>query len=200
MGKIILIGGAATIGKSHTARKIAEELKRPWISTDAIRDLMLKTVREEDYPKLFIFSGTTAEEYLTNNSAANIVKHKLEEIEEVWKGVKVIIEEDYVWGSFIIEGEAVLPHLVSKLKNTEDQIIPIFLIDDNIERIRKTVFTRGLWSEAHTYSDDVKEKEVEWVVLFNEYIKKEAKRYGMPMVKITDGQNYLEEIKNIINR
>ena len=59
--KVILIGGSPTAGKSYTARKIAEELNLPWISTDTIREQMRGIVREEDYPNLFSHNEATAE-------------------------------------------------------------------------------------------------------------------------------------------
>jgi len=66
------------------------------------------------------------------------------------------------------------------------------------ERIKKTIFTRGLWDEAKKYPNDVKEKEVEWVIEFNNFIKKEAKKYNFPVVSIGDRKDYLKEIKKLI--
>lgn len=202
MRKIVLIGGSPTAGKSYTARKLAEQLKLPWISTDTIREEMRELVRRKDYPSLFDFYEATpkrAVEYLTHNTAKEIVKHQNEESMEVWKGVEAIIKTDYVWGAFIIEGIAVIPKLVSKLVKSNKGVKAIFLIDEDIKRIRKTIFTRGLWDEASKYPDSVKEKEVEWVIAFNNYIKKEAKRYNLPVVNIGNHDDYLKEVKKIIN-
>src|SRR3989338_9130054 len=88
MNKIVLIGGAPTVGKSYITRKLAEELKLPWISTDTIRDQMRKLVRKEDYPALFLHSESTpklAVKFLTNNTAKEIVKLHNKENKEVWK-------------------------------------------------------------------------------------------------------------------
>ena len=46
MNKVILIGGAPTVGKSYLGRKLAEELKLPWISTDTIREMMRKLITD----------------------------------------------------------------------------------------------------------------------------------------------------------
>lgn len=201
MDKIILIGGAPTTGKSYAARKIAEDLKLPWISTDTIREQMRKIVRHEDYPNLSPFSEATPEmavEFLTNNSAKEIVKFQNDESEDVWKGVKAFIEGDYEWGSFIIEGVAILPHLVKNLSMPDKEIKAVFLSNDSIERIRNIVFTRGLWDDADKYPNKVKEKEIEWVIEFNKYIEKEAEKHGFPVVKITNRENCINEIKNLI--
>jgi len=159
MEKIILIGGAPTIGKSYTARKIAEEFKLPWISTDTIREQMRKLVRKEDYPSLFLHANATAEmgvEFLTKNSAKKIVDIVNKESKDVWKGVKALIETDYVWKSYIIEGVAILPHLIYNFSKDKKNVKVIFLIDEDKDRIKKTIFTRGLWDSAKKYSDDVK--------------------------------------------
>jgi len=201
MNKVILIGGAPIVGKSYTARKIGEELKLPWISTDTIREQMRKIVNKKDYPHLFVFPNYNAEkgvEFLTKKSAKEIVKFQNEESQEVWKGVKALIEIEYVWRDFIVEGVAILPDLVKELSIKDKQIKAVFLIDNDRERIRKTIFTRGLWADADKYPDSVKEKEVEWVMEFNKYISCEAKKYGYAVIDIGDRKDYLVEIKRRI--
>lgn len=201
MEKIILIGGSPTAGKSYTARKISESLKLPWISTDTIRGQMRQIVKKEDFPNLFLCSDATPEmatEYLVKNSAEEIVNDVNNESLDVWKGINGLIETDYTWGSFIIEGVAILPHLAKKLSIKNKNIKIIFLIDDNEERVRETIFTRGLWDDADKYSDDVKGKEVEWVMAFNEYIIKEAEKYNFPVVRIGDRKKYIGHIKELI--
>ena len=202
MSKIILIGGSPTAGKSYTARKIAEELKLPWISTDTIREQMREIVRKEDYPNLFQHeddSTDKAVEFLTHNTAKEIVEHHNKENEDVWRGVVGIIEGDYVWGDFIIEGVAILPKLVvNQGWNNKKDIKVVFLIDEDRERVRNTIYTRGLWNKAENYPDNVKEKEVEWVFEFNNYIKHESKKYNLPMVNIGNRKDYIAEIKIII--
>ncbi len=203
MEKIILIGGAPTAGKSYVARKIAEKLKMPWISTDTIREQMREIVRKEDYPTLFLHAEATPEmgvDFLTKHNCEEIVKFVNKESVDVWKGVKALLETDYVWGSYIVEGVAILPHMVSNFAKNNDNIKVLFLVDEDTERIRKTIFTRGLWDSANKYPDSVKEKEVEWVVAFNNYIKKEAKKYRFPVVSVSNRKGYIEEIKKIIKK
>lgn len=201
MNKIILIGGSPTAGKSYTARKIVESLNFPWISTDTIKEQMIEIVSKKKFPNLFAHSEATSEmavDFLSNKSAKEIVKHQNDESIDVWSGVKALIETDYVWGSFIVEGVAILPNLVKKLSVENKEIKVVFLVNDDIECIRKTVFTRGLWDDADKYPDDVKEKEVEWVIEFNNYIIRESEKYGFPVVKIGNRKQYINEIKELI--
>lgn len=112
---------------------------------------------------------------------------------EVWKGVSAFIETDYVWKNFIVEGVAILPKLVKQLNHAED-IYPLFLIDNDENSIRQGIYTRGLWGNANTYSDSVKEKEVEWVMLFNNYIMEECKKCGYKCTMIGDREKTYEKI------
>ena len=194
--RIVLIGGAPTVGKSFLAKQLAEKFEMPWISTDIIRDQMRKIVRKEDYPALFDFdesNNISAKEYLTTHTPEQIVDDQNRESVEVWKGTEAIIETDYVWGSFVVEGVAVLPELVAKIED-KSEIIPIFIIDRNRERIRNSIFTRGLWGGADTYPDEVKEIEIEWVLEFNKYIEKESLKYGFKIFEVKDRSKLLGEI------
>jgi 2-phosphoglycerate kinase len=201
MKRVILIGGAPTSGKSHLAQQLAESLNLSWISTDGIREQMRKIVRKQEYPALFDHADATPAmgvAYLNTHTPNEIVKHHNKENVEVWKGVKAFIETDYNWHSFIVEGIAILPAQVAALKKKHKHVQAVFLIDENRARVRKTIFTRGLWDEARKYPDSVKEKEVAWVFAFNAYIKKEAKKHHLPVLSIGDRKNNLARVKRIL--
>jgi 2-phosphoglycerate kinase len=139
-----------------------------------------------------------AVEFLSHNSAKEIVKHQNEESLEVWKGVKAIIETDYVWKSFIVEGVAILPKLVYENYKNDLSVRAVFIIDNDEQRIRETIFKRGLWNDADKYPDSVKEKEVEWVMAFNNYLKEEIKKYPFPVIEIEKRESaVLEKILEI---
>lgn len=199
MNKIFLIGGAPTAGKTNATQKLAEALSLPWISTDVIRSIMIKTVKKEDYPDLFYTTTANAENYLAGHSVEEIVADQNKESFSVWRGVETFIDARYSgdWDSCIIEGIAVLPSLVHEARSRVDWIYPVFLYEDREERIREVIFTRGLWDDADKYSDEVKEKEVLWVIAFNKFIKEEATKYGFPLVQYQDDGSHLEEIKKL---
>ncbi len=91
-----------------------------------------------------------------------------------------------------------MPHLVAKEIADDKQIRPVFLIDEDVERIRKVVFSRGLWGDADTYSDDVKEKEVEWALLFSSRLKTEVKNYGYPLVEVEKDGNDFKKVLDVL--
>jgi len=200
MNKIILIGGAPTTGKSFVSQKLANELSLPWISTDVIRSIMIKTVRKEDYPGLFYTTTANAKNYLEEHSVQEIINDQNNESKEVWRGVQTFVDARYSgdWESCIVEGIALLPQLVHAAMKEHKGLQSIFLYEDRKERIREIIFTRGLWDDAEKYSDDVKEKEVEWVMLFNQFIKDEATKYGFPLIQYKDDGSHFEEIKKLL--
>lgn len=193
--KIILIGGAPTTGKSTIAQLVAKKLSIPWISTDQIREIMRTVARRTDFPKLFNPEGYTAERFLNEFSAEQIVKIEMDQGEAVWPIIKKFIQEDYTWEEgFIVEGIGLLPHLIAKDLKNKKNIRAVFLVDENADRIRHVVFTRGLWDDAHTYSDDVKEREVEWASLFSHKIKKEAEKYSYPCIEVKKSKDDLQAV------
>ena len=200
MRKIILIGGAPTLGKSYLAKRIAEELRMTWISTDTIREQMREIVRKKDFPNLFMFTNASTEmarKYLTENKPKEIVIHQNLESKDVWCGVKAIIEKDYVWDDFIIEGVAVIPSLIAHLP-ANIKIVPIFLVDDDKERIKDTIFKRGLWDMAAKYPDDLKGIEVDWVIEFDKWIRGESEKHNYKIFEVGNRLDYIHEITKYV--
>ncbi len=120
--------------------------------------------------------------------------------EDVWKGVQAFIETNQNWKEgYIIEGVSILPHLVNTYHPQGIHIKSIFLYDPDPERTRAVVFSRGLWDEAYTYSDTVKEKEVEWASLFSEILIQEAQDYQLPFLAVEKSSRDLQAIRTILS-
>ena len=184
MNKIYLMGGAPTVGKTHTAQRLSKKLGVPWISTDSIRRTMRNYVNKKDYPHLFEEGNVlSAEEYLSRFTPSQIVANQNRESLDVWRGVENLINTEYVWESFIIEGVAVIPKLVKKLVKNK-RIQPLFLVHKDENKIREVVYRRGLYSPADEYSDKYKEKEVIWASMLNEKIRQEATKFKLPLYEI----------------
>jgi len=136
------------------------------------------------YPDLYNAEGYDAVSYLTTFSAEEVADMEFKQGVAAWPGNKELIEEDFTWRQgFIVEGVNLLPELIPTLETSSD-IRPVFLVDDSKARMREVVFNRGLWDDARSYPDDVKEKEVEWASIFSERLEKSALEYGYPVVKV----------------
>lgn len=182
--KIILIGGAPTVGKSTIAGLLSAKLGLPWISTDQTREIMRVMANKSEHLDLYGVDGHDAVSFLTTFTAEQIADMEFRQGASAWLGNKKLIEDDFTWRKgFIIEGVNILPELIPTLQTSSD-IRPVFLIDDNEDRMRQVVFDRGLWDDADKYPDDVKEKEVEWATIFSQKLEKSALKYGYPVVKI----------------
>lgn len=94
---------------------------------------------------------------------------------------------------------AILPHLIGRDFKDNLSIKPIFLVDENADRIQEVVFTRGLWDDARTYPDEVKEKEVEWVLLFSHWLRKEAEQFGYQIVDVEKQERDWAVVLNALN-
>jgi 2-phosphoglycerate kinase len=193
---IILIGGAPTTGKSTVAQALAVQLNLPWISTDRIRAIMRKATTPEACPGLYLPQGHDVEKFFANFTIEQIVEREMQQGEIVWSGVKELIDDTkYTWKEgFICEGVGVLPHLVARDFGNDPTVTALFLCDTNVDNTRQAVFTRGLWDIAHTYTDDVKEKEVEWVTLYAQQLELEVKKYGYPWIRIGKTEDDLATI------
>lgn len=198
---IVLIGGAPTTGKSTMAEKIARHLNLPWISTDQIRDIARYFARREDVPNLFNPEGYDAEKFLTKFSAQEISDIEFKQGDAVWPAVRAFIEKDYTYErGFVIEGVNLLPHHITDLQGYvhTESLFPVFLIDDNEERIRDVIFNRGLWGDADSYPDSVKEKEVEWVRVFNNRIRDEAAEHNISVVDVSKQDNDVAKVLEVL--
>ena len=197
--KIILIGGAPTTGKSTIAELASKKLGLPWISTDQVRKIIRAVAHKEDYPALFCTREYTAERFLNEFSAEETVKLEMNQGKEIWPTISRFIEEDSTWkDGFIIEGISILPNLVARDFKDNKNIKAVFLIDEDADRIRDVVFKRGLWAKAETYSDDVKEKEVEWALLFGQKTKEGAKKHNYPFIEVSRDKDDLQSVLNAI--
>ena len=197
---LYLIGGAPTVGKSTLARKLAQHLDAQCVSTDHIREVMRTVTTRDVSPKLFIpLELNTAESYLTTQTIEEIVERNIEESEAVWPGIAAVA--DFEWSAtpaLVIEGINILPHLVHSHYTDGAKCKAVFLVDEDGDRIRNTVFTRGLWDDPHKYPDSVKEREVEWVQAFSRRIKQEALKHGYPSIEVSKSDTDLTKVLEVL--
>ena len=91
MRKVILIGGAPATGKSTLAKELSKNFNCPWISADFIRSWMKTIVSKKEYPNLFRFANTTAEEHYKKYSVQETLDFEDLRDREVFNGVKKFI-------------------------------------------------------------------------------------------------------------
>ncbi|OFW87077.1 MAG: hypothetical protein A3J37_07675 [Alphaproteobacteria bacterium RIFCSPHIGHO2_12_FULL_45_9] len=201
MNKIFyLIGGAPTTGKSTVAKLLAKEFSLPWISTDQLREIVKPYGDKNRFPTLYDTTNLTAEEFLSMYSAEQIAEMGFKQGDDVWPAVKGLLNNKSDWQrGGIVEGVNILPHLVAEENYVnKEKVKPIFLVDLDKERMSQVVYTRGLYDDADKYSDDVKDKEVEWAMIFAQRLKKEAEKYGFPCVEISKTESDIDAIMRVL--
>jgi len=197
--RIILIGGAPTVGKSTIAAALGKHLDLPWISTDQVRSVMRAVVNRSTHPNLYGPEGMSAEEFLTTHSAEQIVAMEFAQADAAWQANRAFIVKDFVWtNGFIMEGVNIVPHLVARDFGTDLRVQAVFLFDHDEARMRHVIYTRGLSRAARDYADSVKEKEVAWAMLFNQRLEAEAKKHGFPIVEVNKADNDIRAVVKAI--
>ena len=194
--QILLIGGMPTAGKSTIAENLSRHLNLPWVSTDQIGAILRAVATREKYPKLFTWEDYDGFQYLNEYPADELADREFAKSEAVWLGVRKFIKEDYTWnGGLIIEGDDILPHLVAQDFSDVSNVKAVFIGDHDIDRVRNVVFTRNfVGDDASTYSDDVKEKEVEWVLNYGKKLKNQVLKYALPWVEVDKSEHDLEKV------
>jgi 2-phosphoglycerate kinase len=156
-------------------------------STDNIRDWMMRITNAQDYPRLFYGEGLDVESfYRKYDTPEKVLKGEIDQGKDVEKGIVALLECYLPWEQLAIEGIGITPEVVAQLQKQFPKIEfeTTFLFDNDLTQIKRRVWQRGLWDLADTYPDYIKEKEVEWVVLYNEFYKEEAKKYNLPLTDI----------------
>ena len=154
---IILIGGMPTTGKTTLARELSRRLALPWLSTDQTRLVMQGVADPKQYPHLLSAHGLSAAEFFQRFSPEEIAEREYMHGIETWPGNKKLIEDDFTWREgFILEGVNILPSLLPSLQTSSD-VRPLFLTDEGDDALRKAIFSRGLYADADTYADELKD-------------------------------------------
>ena len=181
---MIILIGMPTSGKTTLARELSRRLALPWLSTDQTRLVMQGVADPKQYPHLLSAHGLSAAEFFQQFSPEEIAEREYMHGVEAWPGNKKLIEDDFTWREgFVLEGVNILPSLLPSLQTASD-VRSIFLTDEGDDALRKAIFSRGLYADADTYADELKEHEITWARLFDQRIQAEAQQYGYPVVRV----------------
>ncbi|MCA9376746.1 hypothetical protein H6763_01130 [Candidatus Nomurabacteria bacterium] len=148
----------------------------------------LEVLKPEDNPDLFYGHGLDAVEfYHKNKDAKTVFEHETKQAIATQRGLDTFLEIGFGFQNIALEGIAITPEYVSKLRNSDKHDIRyLFLIDEDAQRIRNRINTRGLYDDGDKYPDWIKDIEVEWVIMYNEYYKTECMKYGLEIHNIDE--------------
>lgn len=198
----ILIGGAPTTGKSTLAKQLSLHLGVPYISTDQLREVAKPYADAARFPNLCHTVDISAEEFLGRYSPQEISDMEFDQGAEVWPAVMGMMACTWDWEKGgIIEGVNILPQLVAgaDFSSLSHRVKSLFVVDHDEARMRKVVFERGLYGDADSYSDDVKDKEVEWAMLFTKRLHDEARAHGLLVLEVTKTDDDLHRALKLLD-
>lgn len=188
--RTIFIGGASASGKTTLAKKVGRELGLPWLSADYIHDISLAIGTRDDSPETFRIRDYTPEGFYDAHTTSEVVESEIAISHETWRGVKALVTSGY---EGVIEGVAVLPSLVYELGEI-DGLSVVYISNEDREAILEIAKSRGIWEEAHMYSDEVKLREVEFALAYNAMLIEEANRYGYPVIDVDRSDDDIQKV------
>jgi hypothetical protein len=77
-----------------------------------------------------------------------------------------------------------LPHLIRRDFGAAADVRGVFVTETDPKRMREVIFTRGIWDDAGSHPDSVKEKALAWVARFDAWLKDQARAHGFPVVAL----------------
>lgn len=179
MKDIILLGGAPSVGKTTLAKELARRFDIPWISTDQIRSILKATADKNEYENLF---RNTKD--ITDPREA--VDFSIKQSQLVWKAVVAFIKSKHPWEGGVVEGMAILPALVHQDFSDIPNIQSVFVLQNNIDPIKRVIMERSELPWINTKTPAQQDSQVSQIVIFNEYVEKEAKKYGCKTIEVGD--------------
>ena len=187
---IYLLGGPPRVGKSTISRAIPKKHGISVVSTDSLGSVLENVLDPEAEPGLFVFTRfnemPTADRInLMVENTPELINYTIEESRAVWKAVKpFILKEKEECRDVLIEGVAVLPELVSQIKNIDHRVVFI----GNQGNEHKDNIKNSAKENEHDWmryaSDEYMDAFATFVGRMSGYIEKEAHKYGFKYVEM----------------
>ncbi len=185
---VYLIGGAPRCGKTILSKRISRETGVSYISTDAIRNMILRTIPRSEIDTKFPQEKMKVADDLFRfdvYSHEDMLRAQLIESKTIWPSIKGLIaflidsKQEY-----IIEGIHIFPRFIKELKkhpNYSRSTRAVYLIKKNLQKIKQG-FPKNKkefdWMFPAIKNDPHRiEKAANMVRVKSVFIEKEAKQY-----------------------
>ncbi len=184
---IYLIGGAPRIGKSLMAKKLAEETKSRFISTDDVCEEFISGLSEEQLKQQFPMPNFSGE------ASHNTIQPKERVDLQIVSAKSLEPELDRIIGdaiqkqeTIVLEGIHLLPSHVRSLKEkyVTENIVAIFIGSSDLDLVVNGIYKN---TNPHNWLKDSDEAVIrqvgEFVVEFSNRIKKKAEENSVPYIE-----------------
>lgn len=187
---IYLIGGAPRVGKSLMAKKLTEETKSRFISTDDVCDTFVSGLSEEERKKRFPmpnFSGEASHNTMTPKERVDLQIVSAKSLEPELD--RIVNDAMQKQETLVLEGIHLLPSHVRNLmeKYGLENISALFVGSDDVDLIVDGIYKN---TNPHNWLKDSDEAVIrqvaEFVAEFSVRIKKEAKENSITFIARTN--------------
>lgn len=203
---ILLLGGPPRVGKSVIAGRIRQKCAVSVVSTDSLGAVLENVLSPAEAPDLFVFDRfnkmpLAARTALIRKDPAELIDYVRRESHVIWKAVEVLIRKENEEGrDLFLEGTAVLPELVSRLKNVSHRAV--FIGNQGVNH--KANIRRFARENEHDWMQNMSDRYISTFALFvnrmSVYIEQEAARYGFEYLEMDKKQfgNVPGEVMNLL--
>ena len=188
---IYLIGGAPRCGKTILAKKISIKKKISWITTDALRPVILAYVSKKERNNKFPYEALKINKnqyHFERYSPTKLLRAEIKEAYTMWPGLRALIQQLInCKQNYIIEGVHLLPQLINQFKNTRywKNIEVIYLVKKDLNKI-----VQGLnknkrefdWLSQGIKNKDNLIKATKLIKTESDYFVKETRRYKLKVI------------------
>ena len=206
LSRTYFIAGPMRVGKTTLAYRLAEKIGGHVVSTDAIRNAAKKVCENKTGPlfRINTYNDLSEEEWLDRhfNHPEAVVQDLIGESEAIWRSVvsfcNVFCEDN---ARHIVEGIALLPHLVAGMDHRPEHIVYVgntssthvdTMLDYGIENPEQC------WMRAIGYSEERIRGMANLVFHLSLHLKAEAEKYGFRYIEISD-EKFDQSVDQVIS-
>jgi 2-phosphoglycerate kinase len=187
---IFLLGGPPRVGKSIISRKIQQKHAISVISTDSLGAVLEKVLSPKEAPDLFVFDRfgkipLNERIKLIMNDPGVLIDYVRRESYVVWKAVEAFTSRENNEGrDVLIEGVAVLPELISRLKDIPHRVVLIGNQGENHKKNNKRFAEKNKNDWMREAGDQYISVYTTFVNRMSAYIEQEAIKYGLAYIEM----------------
>lgn len=189
--KVLLIGGSSGVGKTVVARQLASQLSLSVLLLDDLRLALQNATSAATNPDVHVFLRYSAEQW---SDADSIFADWIKVGRAMSAPLNAVIRHHIVVpdvGQVIIEGDGILPTAIPREFETDD-VRAIFIVEQDQERLRKNMLSRGRGFESWEKSEQESFVHASW--LYGQWLANEADRLGLPVIEAWPQHNILERV------
>ena len=202
MAKAYFIGGTPRVGKTTLTMHLIQAKPMLGASTDAIRYLLRRVVKEEDYPDLFHLGKYTSNDpgrrSFLEQHPQEMIDIQNEESQIVWQSVNNFVKSNLEDGvDIVLEGIAILPELLSQVDYAYSVVFLGNQSDDHLQTILNSAR-----SNSDDWMHNLEDETIKAFSVFNQafslYIQQQAEKFNYNYIEIHD-DNFTNDINSALN-